>query len=95
MAEENGERKSRSSHSSIAFVVRVSKREGPSPKCLPRPQARVARNKRIADRRNLGLPNRLPRLETMDVDRAFILLDVMHCTHTTPNMTENAASKIS
>jgi hypothetical protein len=97
MAEENREGKSID-----ALFHRLRKCESQNGKAslrmFPSPtdnaEARVARNKRIADR-NLGLPNGLPRLETMDVDRAFILLDIMRCTHTTPNMTENNASKIS
>jgi len=42
-------------------------------------KARVARNKRIADR-DLRLTNRFPRLETMHVDRASFLLEIMRCT---------------
>jgi hypothetical protein len=42
-------------------------------------KARVARNKRITDR-DLRLTNCLPRLETMHVDRASFLLEIMRCT---------------
>ena len=42
-------------------------------------KAGVARDKRIADR-DLRPANRFPRLETMHVDRAFFLLEIMRCT---------------
>ena len=42
-------------------------------------KARLVRDKRIADR-DFRLANRFPRLETMHVDCAIFLLEIMRCT---------------